>query len=300
MPEDFAFRTEVDSSMVSGYDAQISPGATPLEADPPHTPLPVTPLPVDSASSSRNSGAMDVLVHKLSRQTLRQISQQDSQRSLHMEAEEPVESADSTWTQLQAPISALGPIPESPMQVDSSQPPQPRVGNHSTQQVQESESQLGKPQTEDAALCKHPEHKKLRRQTETRPNKSASNLRTLSLVTGMIENGVQCNVQAPASATPTTIPPIYLPCRTTYIKPDSNPIYHMRNNTPALEIDPECSEQDHEALLHDTLGLRYASAPAGISKYGFQRHRSASEAAAACKNMKRNVVRMRRRKKTTD
>lgn len=136
-----------------------------------------------------------------------------------------------------------------------------------------------------------------RRSTDVRLHKSASNLRMLGLVTGMIENGVQCNVQnstppSPA-ATSTTSSAIAPSMR--YIEPSDA----IEPHCVPPEVDMGFSELDEETMLHDSLALRHASTPAGIRKFGFLRYRSSTEAAQGCKNMKKSVPRMRRRHKTT-
>ncbi|KAI5927440.1 hypothetical protein F4810DRAFT_650985 [Camillea tinctor] len=136
--------------------------------------------------------------------------------------------------------------------------------------------------------------KKLRRQTETRHYKSSTSLRSLSLVTDMIENGVQCNVRG---STPSLASqPLNTAC-TFPIEARNGSDLDVFEDAMNLEIDLGYREQDDKPLLDDAMILRQAGAPAGINKFGFLRYRSSTEAALSCKNMKRSVPRMRRRRR---
>ncbi|TGJ84939.1 hypothetical protein E0Z10_g3846 [Xylaria hypoxylon] len=152
----------------------------------------------------------------------------------------------------------------------------------------------------DKSLAKTNDAKRSRRATDVRLHKSASNLRMLGLVTGMIENGVQCNVQnsTPPSPTGTSSKSVAVPASMRYIEPQDATDSHLLSGRMQLEIDMGFSELDEETMLNDNLALRHASTPAGIRKFGFLRYRSSSEAAQSCKNMKKSAPRMRRRVRT--
>ncbi|KAI1631709.1 hypothetical protein F4809DRAFT_149973 [Biscogniauxia mediterranea] len=136
--------------------------------------------------------------------------------------------------------------------------------------------------------------KRLRRQTEARHYKSTSSLRSLTLVTDMVENGVQCNVR---SSAPSLAPQPANSACTIPIEPGNGPDADMCEDAMNLEVDLGYREQDDKSLLDDTIVLRRAGTPAGISKFGFLRYRSSTEAALSRKDMKRSVPRMRRRRK---
>ncbi|KAI1270496.1 hypothetical protein F5Y18DRAFT_14460 [Xylariaceae sp. FL1019] len=144
--------------------------------------------------------------------------------------------------------------------------------------------------------------KRLRRPTESRLHKSASNLRMLDLMSGMVENGVQCKVQTSTPPSPTktcsTSSVLPLPVAKGFIEPQDLTDPEQLPARMDLEVDMGFSEQDEETMLNETLALRHASTPAGIRKMGFLRYRSSTEAALQCKNMKKSVPRMRRRART--
>ncbi|KAI0431216.1 hypothetical protein F5Y09DRAFT_202453 [Xylaria sp. FL1042] len=154
--------------------------------------------------------------------------------------------------------------------------------------------------SDDKFLPKANDHKRPRRATEVRLHKSASNLRMLDLVTGMIENGVQCNVQTstPPSPAKTASASSAIPASMHRIEPKDSTDSHLLPGRMELEIDMGFSELDEDTLLNDNLALRHVNTPAGIRKFGFLRYRSSSEAAQSCKNMKKSVPRMRRRRRT--
>ncbi|KAI0875461.1 hypothetical protein GGS24DRAFT_291901 [Hypoxylon argillaceum] len=205
----------------------------------------------------------------------------------------------------------LGPIPEASMQDD----PYPRttiptpLPCEPCQPLQPLQSPgLSRPHglvpdvaPEDKTLSKPSDIKRPRRSTDTRLHKSASNLRMLDLVTGMIENGVQCNVQNSSPPSPSKTPSTSsaFPASMNCIEPQDPVTPLALPGRMQLEIDMCHGELDEEALLNDNLALRHASAPAGIRKFGLLRYRSSSEAAQSCKNMKKSVPRMRRRRRTS-
>lgn len=207
------------------------------------------------------------------------------------------------WQQSE-PIPALGSIPELSMQLDSCpqtippwhespRPPGPSQFDLVSDAPSEDKS-------EDTSLSKTNDVKRLRRSTDTRLHRSASNLRMLGLVTGMIENGVQCNIQnsSPPSPAGTLSTSSALPASMRFIEPRDPIDPRASPGRMQLEVDVGSNELDEETLLNESLGLRHASTPAGIRKFGLLRYRSSSEAAQSCKNMKKSVPRMRRRRKT--
>ncbi|KAI0148754.1 hypothetical protein GGR57DRAFT_228626 [Xylariaceae sp. FL1272] len=154
----------------------------------------------------------------------------------------------------------------------------------------------------DSTATKSPDVKRLRRQTESRLHKSASNLRMLDLMSGMVENGVQCQIQTSTPPSPTrtysTSSVTPLPVAMAFIEPQDPIDPEQLPTRMDLEVDLGFSEQDEETMLNETLALRHASTPAGIRKMGFLRYRSSTEAALQCKNMKKSTPRMRRRTRT--
>ncbi|KAI0528242.1 hypothetical protein F5B22DRAFT_27973 [Xylaria bambusicola] len=204
--------------------------------------------------------------------------------------------------QPEEPTPALDPIPEISMACDpcpstipelrdTLQPPGPI---HFDSLVPDA------PSDDKCLLNVNTDVKRPRRATDARLHKSASNLRMLGLVTGMIENGVQCNVHnsTPASPTGSMSTSSAIPASMRYIEPQDPIDPHLKPDHMPLEIDMGFSELDEDTMLSDSLALRHASTPAGIRKFGFLRYRSSSEAAQSCKNMKKSVPRMRRRRRT--
>ncbi|KAI1284057.1 hypothetical protein F5Y07DRAFT_98656 [Xylaria sp. FL0933] len=199
------------------------------------------------------------------------------------------------------PTPALDPIPELSMPCDpcpSTIPPlcdtlHPPGPIHFDTMVTDAPS-------DDKSLPRANDHKRPRRPTEVRLHKSASSLRMLDLVTGMIENGVQCNVQSstPPSPAKTVSASSAIAASTDCIETKDAIDSHLLPGHMELEIDMGFSELDEDTLLNDNLALRHASTPAGIRKFGFLRYRSSSEAAQSCKNMKKSTPRMRRRRRT--
>ncbi|KAI1162960.1 hypothetical protein F5B18DRAFT_621471 [Nemania serpens] len=199
------------------------------------------------------------------------------------------------------PIPALGRIPELSMQLDphpETVPPRheaPRPPGPSQFDLAADAS------SEDKSLSRTNDGKRPRRGTDSRLHRSASSLRMLDLVTGMIENGVQCNVQnsTPPSPARTLSTSSAVPASMRFIEPRDPIDPRASPGRMQLEVDVGSSELDEETLLNESLALRHASTPAGIRKFGFLRYRSSSEAAQSCKNMKKSVPRMRRRRKTS-
>ncbi|KAI0595366.1 hypothetical protein F4775DRAFT_373131 [Biscogniauxia sp. FL1348] len=128
----------------------------------------------------------------------------------------------------------------------------------------------------------------LRRQTVPLHYNSISSLRSLDLVTDMIENSLQCNVR---NSTPSPAPQ---PANTAFgspIEPRNGPDEDMLDDDMNLEVDLGYREQDDTSLLDDTNVLRHAS------ESGFLRYRSSTELASSCRILKRSVPRMRRRRR---
>ncbi|KAI1826087.1 hypothetical protein F4861DRAFT_133461 [Xylaria intraflava] len=140
--------------------------------------------------------------------------------------------------------------------------------------------------------------KQSRRGTDTRL-RSASNARVLDLVTGMIENGVQCNVQNPTPSSPNRkwSTSSALAAAHRYFDPQPAIDSLPPPDNIELEVDMTASKPDDETSFNDNVTLRFVSSPAGIRKFGILRYRSSAEAAQSCKHMKKNVPRMRRRRR---
>ncbi|KAI1199471.1 hypothetical protein F5X97DRAFT_296593 [Nemania serpens] len=290
----------------------------------PRSSLPMTPPGLDRDRDLLNSTEdvatdLDRLVHRLNRKPIFQ----DSLRWHFLRREDGQEETEEMggsnelrhegfysnhsismnmseqWQQSE-PSPALGPIPELSMQYD----PYPET----IPPWHEAPRPPGSPQfdlatdapLEDKSLPKANDVKRPRRGTDTRLHRSASNLRMLDLVTGMIENGVQCNVQnsTPPSPARKLSTSSALPASMRHIEPRDPIDPRSSPGRMQLEVDINSNELDEETLLNESLALRHASTPAGIRKFGFLRYRSSSEAAQSCKNMKKSVPRMRRRRKT--
>ena len=155
------------------------------------------------------------------------------------------------------------------------------------------------------------ESNSLQSQAESRPQ---HNYCREDLLTTMVERNVQCNVQGsgPLSKLPG---PTH---RSSYQKfqwfgepggSDSGSRSRSGSRSGGLasfdymmglEVDPNYCEGEDEALLHDTVALREAGAPAGIRRKATSsnlRYRTSAEVGAQYRNLKRNVPRMRRRPK---
>ncbi|KAI8949123.1 hypothetical protein F4801DRAFT_591363 [Xylaria longipes] len=296
-------------------------------AQPPLSPrpsLPMTPPELDHDRSLLHGAGnvaqdLDKLVHRLNRKPIFQDSLRWhflEQAGRDEESTEEIgegrgvlyEGSNVYSTQMpmqlqpSEPTPALDPIPELSMQCDpcpSMLPPlcdplQP-AGPYQCDSV------AAEAPSEERLLCKPNDVKRSRRGTGTRLHRSASNLRMLGLVTDMIENGVQCNVQhsTPPSPAKTSSTSSTLPASARYVEAQDPIDSHLLPSHMQLEIDQGFSEPDEETLLNDNLALRHAGTPAGIRKFGFLRYRSSSEAAQSCKNMKKSVPRMRRRRRAS-
>jgi hypothetical protein len=187
-------------------------------------------------------------------------------------------------------VHNVGLTPQGPPQMDMNQqlptltgqnltPPfRQRAGTQPSVSVSEAEPVSGLYQA-----------KRLRRQTDAR----AQNPCLQNLMTTMIHQGVQCNVQVSAPSTP-NMTSRSLHRVPSFMAPLNGSKSDLMDLDTQLEVDSNC---DDDAFLTEALALRRASGPAGVRKYGPVRYRSSAEAAQQCSNMKKNVPRMRRRPK---
>ncbi|KAJ3578848.1 hypothetical protein NPX13_g1722 [Xylaria arbuscula] len=307
------------------HDASVQPSPLPLElrANPP-----IAPSRLDHDTDFLNgieevAKDLDQLVHRLNRRPILQDSLRwhfldDEGRGREMggfengkQSQSPKLDVYDAHTSIQQsqhlePTPMLNPIPEmfiacapcssiTPQPCDTLQPSGPM---HSDRSVPD--AALRKMTSDEKTAHRvNTDMKRSRRPTDVRLHKSASNLRMLGLVTGMVENGVQCNVHnsTPPSPTGALSTSSAIPASMRYIEPQ-DPLDSCMPDRMPLEIDMGFSELDEDTMLNDSLALRHASTPAGIRKFGFLRYRSSSEAAQSCKNMKKSVPRMRRRRRT--
>ncbi|KAI0016524.1 hypothetical protein F4780DRAFT_783140 [Xylariomycetidae sp. FL0641] len=238
------------------------------------------PIPA-GRSTSQAEGNMDLLVHKLSRQSLAQQSRR------------PPTSESSRLHDWPGTVTAQAPAPIQPQYWES-----PSSGSERTSALSAPLHLRPDPAeklADDELLrkCRDARRRKLLACTQS-SRSSSSSFRAMHLVTEMVERGVQCNVQESVPSSPSD----------SAVMPSSNSIETARGPEPSdaemtmdLELDMGFSEQDTETLLRDNLMLRNAGTPVGIRKFGYLRYRSSTEAALACKNWKRSAPRMRRRRK---
>ncbi|KAK7755998.1 hypothetical protein SLS62_001941 [Diatrype stigma] len=151
--------------------------------------------------------------------------------------------------------------------------------------------------------------RRLRRQTDPRPQQQQHNHPCLeNLLTNMVEHEVQCNVQG------ATLEPPVLTTRPSLLRIPPPPAAAVSSTTTTttssgladfdhlmdLEVDTNYCEGADENLLDDTIALREAGAPTGVKKPGTTlRYRTSMDVGVQCRNMKRNIPRMRRRKPKT-
>lgn len=228
------------------------------------------------------------------------------QESRFLQYESPMAIPTNFSMQPLEPTPLLDPIPEFSMQCDynPSIPLPPAPPSENLLPPLPGHDRLNGQVIEEKHARKTSDPKRPRRATETRNHKSASNHRMLDLVSGMIENGVQCNVQnsTPPSPTRTSSTSSVLLASVPYIEPYETMDSYMLPSRMELEVDlgfGEHGEQNNETTFSDPLHLRRASTPNGIRKSSVLRYRSSSEAALACKTMKKCVPRMRRRRRTS-
>ncbi|KAI1742623.1 hypothetical protein F4680DRAFT_457164 [Xylaria scruposa] len=305
-----------DAPLYRIHDASVRQPLSPRPA------LPMTPPELDHDRPLLHGVGdvtqdLDNLVHRLNRKPIFQDSlrwcfleqasrDEGSTEETEGERQARYEGPNAFSTQMpmqlqpSEPTPALDPIPELSMQCD----PCPSMLPPPCEPLQPASSYpfdnvVAESRPEGKLPCKPSDVKHPRRGTETRLHKSASNLRMLGLVTGMIENGVQCNVHnsTPSSPTRKLSVSTTLPASMRYIEAQDPIERHLLPGRMQLEVDQGFGELDEETLLNENLALRHAGTPAGIRKFGFLRYRSSSEAAQSCKNMKKSVPRMRRRRK---
>ncbi|RYO92286.1 hypothetical protein DL766_001777 [Monosporascus sp. MC13-8B] len=137
--------------------------------------------------------------------------------------------------------------------------------------------------------------RKLRRQTDPR---FQQNPWLENMLTTMVENNVQCNVQR-SSPDP---PALGLPSSISLLRASAQPGDCSQSEQADdvlmdLAVDANYCEGDDEILLNDTIALREAGAPAGIRKPGALKYRSSVDAGSHSRHMKKNIPRMRRRQK---
>ncbi|KAI0394318.1 hypothetical protein F5Y17DRAFT_265480 [Xylariaceae sp. FL0594] len=272
-----------------------------------HPTLPMTPPDTDGDTElakephgvlSRN---LDYIVHKLNRKPMLQ----DTVRwHLLREEELPIQATEplAPFRQIPVPVQSaeLGPVTEPTSGLST------RCDYNSSMQGipipparMQSDSQAHDLPAEDKRLPDPSDSKRSRRGTESRLHKSASNLRMLGLVTDMIENGIQCQLQSSRPPSPTKTPAV--PPLPAYNRSGGTGYTLDPEIVPSrleLEVDMDLGAVDEESPLGEALALREASSPAGIHKFGILRYRSSSEAAHSCKNMRKSVPRMRRRRRT--
>ncbi|RYP82005.1 hypothetical protein DL769_001762 [Monosporascus sp. CRB-8-3] len=138
--------------------------------------------------------------------------------------------------------------------------------------------------------------RKPRRQTDSRLQQNPC---LENLLTTMVENNVQCNVQG------STPDPPGLGWRSSISRlrasaqpGDSSQFEQADDVLMDLVVDANYCEGDDEILLNDTIALREAGAPAGIRKLGALKYRSSADAGSHCRNTKKNIPRVRKRQKT--
>ncbi|KAI1177672.1 hypothetical protein F4777DRAFT_540902 [Nemania sp. FL0916] len=302
--------------------AQCSPSPYPGVFRTPTTPG----YSMDPMNSVGEAGTMDLgqLVHQLHlnrnypeplRRYLGSDEMQDegfeeTERGQELQYEEPdalsvhqPEQWEPSWQTTGHPPALdpiLGPIPEFSMQYNPhSWSMQPFYEPPRSPGPSQFPSRIPDAPLEDNSASKSIYARRPRRGTETRLHKCASNPRMLDRMTDMIENSVQCKVQTSTPPSPTkgssTSSAHPLPMQ--YMETEDTTEAHLAACSLQLEVDMGFTGPDDDALFGEGLSLRDANTPAGIRKVGFLRYRSSSEAAQACKNMKRSVPRMRRRRK---
>ncbi|KAI1085158.1 hypothetical protein F5B20DRAFT_132080 [Whalleya microplaca] len=297
MFEGFTFDTKVNSSTVTDDDLQLSPKcmAYPCSS---HTITPTAP------PCNPEGDRIETLVHQMSKQTLIP----NLQCGFELNADHSEVRSKASIQQAQVPAQ-IRESTEHPIQFDSNQQlAEPLIDNqptslHTQQQQDHRQERIAGtdgPVTEDTASFRNRilDGKRSRQQSEARlRNNSSSNPRTLDLMTNMIENGEQCNVQTSASGPPLVArqpSSSFAP----FIEPDDNVNQQpLDGDNMDLEVDSGCGDPSEESPSRDSQALRHAGTPAGIRKAGFLRYRTSAEVALQCKNMKRSVPRMRRRPK---
>ncbi|RYO88019.1 hypothetical protein DL764_008778 [Monosporascus ibericus] len=138
--------------------------------------------------------------------------------------------------------------------------------------------------------------RKLRRQTDLRLQQNPG---LEILLTTMVENNVQCNVQGSTPDPPDLGSRSSISRLPSSAQPGgSSQFKQADDDLMDLVVDANYCEGEDEILLNDTIALREAGGPAGIRKLGALKYRSSAEAGSHCRNLKKNIPRMRRRQKT--
>ncbi|KAI1087492.1 hypothetical protein F5B19DRAFT_65141 [Rostrohypoxylon terebratum] len=318
----FAFTQKADSDTTSDDENPLpSPKSKSSEEPSPTMATLAIPTPTLTGGLFNQDGdRIECLVRKMSQQTFVRDSQ--SMLSLELQNREVDFNLQADQMPIRIPMDSLltstGPsiLPATVLPTGSGlvQPIVPAIDSHSTQSTQQQQryeiidNHNERPIVNGDPNLAAPDGNTPWRQPGSRPS-SASNSRTLDLMTTMIENGVQCNVH---TSRPTSPKPSPYPLTSNLIPPSSEPIkfkspdYNLNpqmfhDSNMELEVDPNfcLGDDDDEVALSGPSALRDASTPAGVRKFGYLKYRSSYEAAARCKNMKRNIPRMRKRPKVT-
>lgn len=316
MFEHFAFTQKADSDTTSDDDnPPPSPKSKSSEPSPTMATL-ATPIPT-GALFNQDGDRIDCLVRKMSQQTF----VRDSRSTIPLQCDVDFNLQINQMPiqiQIDAPSTSTKPSNFSttgmPIESDPGQPIVPAIDSHPIQLPQQErhfellDDRAERPIVSGDFNLINPNGEEPWQQPRPRPT-SSTNSRTLDLMTTMIENGVQCNVH---TSRPTSPKPSPYPLSSNLIQPSSKPIkskkpdYNLNpqmfhDSNMELEVDVNfCNgEDDDEVSLSGPSALRDASTPAGVRKFGYLKYRSSYEAAARCKNMKKNIPRMRKRPKVT-
>ncbi|KAI0472982.1 hypothetical protein GGR56DRAFT_591917 [Xylariaceae sp. FL0804] len=219
-----------------------------------------------------------MLVHKLSRQTLLQESESESARSMWTLEPPPLsdEGPGATISTADALTQPLLLSRESYTPVDCGTPAGASSITAAEMQMDScSQEVTGDWAMDDAPPCMPGRYLTIARwQSAARLRRSSSSLKTLGLMTEMVANGVQCNVQAAAPPTPSTSS-----LWPSYIEPDDRPDQGVVPTV--LENDLGYREEGGDAPHNDFLGLRHPGTSQGVRKSGLLHYRRSSEAAKA-------------------
>ncbi|KAI0885928.1 uncharacterized protein GGS22DRAFT_162320 [Annulohypoxylon maeteangense] len=312
MFDNFAFNQKADSDTTSDDDnSPPSPKSKSSEQPSPTMATLATPI---GALFNQDGDRIDCLVRKMSQQTFVRDSRSTLSFGLrNCEADSNL-SADRMSAEIQIEATSKFSVTETPTEADPNQPIVPAIDSHTAQLQQQTyygtlENHAGHLVASESSNLIVPDGGIPWRQPEMRPNNGTSNPRTLDLLTTMVENGVQCNVHA---SRPTSPMPSPYPLSSNLIPPSSEPIQFkkpdyninprlMHDSNMELEVDLNfCNgNDDDDTYFSGPPALRDASTPAGIRKFGYLKYRSSYEAAAKCKNMRKNTPRMRKRPKVT-
>ncbi|KAI1451628.1 hypothetical protein F4805DRAFT_84338 [Annulohypoxylon moriforme] len=319
MFENFAFTQKADSDTTSDDDDNL-PSSPKSKCSEEPSPTMATLATPTGALFNQDGDRIDCLVRKMSQQTFVRDSRfplplelQNCEADFNLSANRmPIQ------IQIEAPSTSTAPsdfpLTGTPTEHNLNQPIIPAIDSLPTQLQQQQqqhckilEDHADRPITGENSNLTVPSGDRPWQQPEIRPSNSTSNPRTQELMATMIENGLQCNVHTsrPASPMPSPyplssniIPPPVEPIQ--FKKPDYNfDPQMMYDSNMQLEVDANfCNGDDNdEVSFSGPSALRDASTPAGIRKFGYLKYRSSYEAAARCKNMRKNAPRMRKRPK---